>query len=101
MFSSITLLTYLLLIIVNNFRVSLMRYSAALIDIKLLVRATDSEVIIFIIVFLVILFNYDSIDLLFIFNSSLLLLLLQSFLMYSESRLSDLLQTFEVKTVIN
>ena len=62
-----------------------MRYSAALADIELLVRATDSEVItlviiFFVIAFLVILFNYDSINLLFVSDHSLLLLLLQSFL---------------------
>ena len=85
-FSSITLLTYLLLVIIDNFRVSLMRYSAALADIKLLVRANDSEVItlvivFFVIIFLVVLFNCDSIDLLFVSDHSLLLLLLQSFLL--------------------
>ena len=86
-FSSITLLTCLLLIIINNFRASLIRYSAALIDVKLsvTVRVTDLTVntlivVFFVVVTLVISSNCDSINLLFVSDSSLLLLLLQSFL---------------------
>ena len=86
MFSSITLLTCLLLVVADNFRADLMRYSAALADVRLdvTVRVTDLAVDTFIVAFfvvvtLVIPFNCGSIDLLFVSDSSLLLLLLQSF----------------------